>query len=429
MRPLRTTAIAAAALIVVLFAVVGFLFLTRRAPTSAIHAVGEMTGSPAVSDSAFLRLLALYTGTRPQSGHRIDLLLDGDGTWPVLWRDLRAAQRSITFQNYYAEPGAIADRVSAILRERARAGVPVRVLYDAFGSGPLTDAWLDSLRADGVRVTAFRPLRWYALHRASDRNHGRAIVIDGVIGYTGGFGIADHWIGDGVSRGWRETNVRFTGPAVAALQAAFAGGWAEATGELITGDLWFPPVQADSGAVALLVNAEPGHGVTAAARMLAFSFAGARRTLYIANSYFVPDPTVRTQLLLAARRGVDVRLLLPDEDTDVPITRWAARNGYEPLLRGGVRIFEYAPQMMHAKTFTVDGTLASVGSLNLDPRSLFFNTETTLLVHDTAVSARLDSIFMLDLARSREILLPAFLERPWHHRVFENMAGLVSRIL
>ena len=429
MRLLRTIPIAAAALVVAFFAVVGFLFLTRRAPPRAVLTVAGVSGPPAVADSTFIRTFSLYTGAPMLPGHRVDFLLDGEETFAALWRDLRRAQSTITFQTYYAHPGAVADTLSAVLRERARAGVAVHFLYDAFGAGPLTDEWLDSLRTDGVRVAGFRPLRWYTLHRTSDRSHARAVVIDGITGFTGGFGVDDQWLGDGVSRGWRETNVRFTGPAVAQLQTAFAGAWAEATGELITDAAWFPPADPAGGAVASLVKSDPAHGVTAAARMLALSFSAARRTLYVSNSYFVPEPTIRTQLLLAARRGVDVRLLLPDEDTDVPITRWAARAEYEPLLRAGIRIFEYGPQMMHAKTFAVDGMLAAVGSLNLDARSLYFNTETTLVAHDRELGAQLDSIFLADLEHAREIRLEEFMERPWTERVRERLAALGSRIL
>ncbi|MGH7443784.1 MAG: phospholipase D-like domain-containing protein, partial [Longimicrobiales bacterium] len=170
-------------------------------------------------------------------------------------------------------------------------------------------------------------------------------------------------------------------------------------------------------------------GVTTARRLLALSFAGARHTLWIANSYFVPDAGMRRQLLAAARRGVDVRLLLPGPVTDVPITRHAARSDYELLLRGGIRIFEYQPQMMHAKTFVIDGAFAMIGSLNLDARSLYFNDEAALLVHDTAFGARMDSVFVADLRHAREIRLAEFLRRPWHQRARELFADLVSRFL
>lgn len=430
MKLLRTAALILALVLVGLLAIVGLLLLTRQPPGGTVRAFGELDGPPAVGTPAFARTLGHYTDVMLRTGHDVDILLDGDGTFPVLWRDLRAARRSITFQPYYAEPGALADSLLVLLRERARAGVSVRFLYDAFGSGPLEDGWLDSLRAAGVGVAEFRPVRWYTLHKAADRSHSRAVVIDGRIGYSGGFGIADQWLGDGVRRGWRETNVRFTGPAVGALQGAFASAWAEATGELIVGDLWFPEASDSAGGVvAALMDAVPSLGVSPASWLLALSFEGARRTLYITNSYFVPDATMRDQLLRAARRGVDVRLLLPSDRTDVPITRRAARAGYERLLRGGVRIWEYQPQMVHAKTFVADGVFAQIGSLNLDAHSLSFNTESALLVQDTLIAARLDSIFLDDIARSTEIELTAFLQRSWTERVREWFAARVARFL
>ena len=169
MKLLRRVLIALAALLVVLFAVVGVLLLTRRAPSGTVFAFGQLDGGAAVTDSSFARTVGLYTGAVPRAGHHVDLLLDG-ATFTQLWRDLRQARRSITFQSYFGEPGALADTLSAVLRERARAGVSVRFLYDAFGSS-FEDEWIQQLRDDGVSVAVFRPLRWYSLHKASDRSH------------------------------------------------------------------------------------------------------------------------------------------------------------------------------------------------------------------------------------------------------------------
>lgn len=169
------------------------------------------------------------------------MLANGDATFPLLWSDLRSARRSVTVQIYYAGPGAVADSVTRILAERARTGVEVYFLYDAFGAQELPQRYLDTLRAAGARVAEFRPVRWYALDRASHRSHVRDIIVDGTIAYTGGFGFDDKWLGGGQRRReWRETNARFAGPAVSPLQAAFIAMWAEATGELLTGERFFP---------------------------------------------------------------------------------------------------------------------------------------------------------------------------------------------
>src|SRR5918912_127089 len=227
--------------LLVLFALIGVLTVTRGTPVRMVIASGDRDGPPPVTDSLFAHTMELYTGVHLEPGNRVEQLLDGNGTYPRLWHDLASAQQTITVQMYYALPGAVADSLKRILSERARAGVRVLLLLDAFGTQTLKRTWRDSLTAAGVQVALLRKLHWYSLHNAADRSHVRVVVIDGRIGYTGGFGLADYWLGDGRHDGqWRETNVRFEGPAVAQLQAAFAAAWAEARGELLTGDVFFP---------------------------------------------------------------------------------------------------------------------------------------------------------------------------------------------
>jgi cardiolipin synthase len=195
-----------------------------------------------VSEPEFPLLVTMMTGAWLAAGNRVDLTLNGDGTYPRLWADLRSAQQSITLQLYYGAPGRMADTLGDILLERAKAGVRVFVLYDAFGSAGIPAEHRDALRAGGVIVEPFRPLRLSTLHLAQNRSHVRGIIVDSRIGWTGGFGIDDKWFGDGRSNGsWRETNVRFEGPAVRQLQAAFAAAWVEATGVLFTGRATLAP--------------------------------------------------------------------------------------------------------------------------------------------------------------------------------------------
>lgn len=430
-KSVRVLALILFVLAVSLFTLIGVLSLTRGTPVSSVRTL-DGTRLPAVSDSLFARTLELYTGGDIEAGNRVDVLLDGDGTYPIFWADLRSAERTITAQFYYSLPSAVADTLAAILLERSRAGVRVALLLDAFGSGPLKGDYVRRLRDGGVRVEWLRPLRWYTLHKADQRSHVRAIVVDGRVGYTGGFGLADYWMGDGRSPGeWRETNVRFEGPAVAQLQAAFAVGWAEATGELLAGDEFFPPPAFEpAGAVpGMLLHTLPTVGSTSAERFLALSITGARRTLYLSNSYFVPDDDFRRGLIAAAARGVDVRILLPGAVTDVKTTYYAARKRYEELLEGGVRIYEYQPSNMHAKTFVIDGIFSTIGSLNFDNRSIAFNNEATLVALDRTLGAQMDSIFLADLEYSVEVELETFRRRPLRGRLLEWGAHLLSRVL
>jgi cardiolipin synthase A/B len=410
---------------------IGLLSLTRGTPLRRV-AYGASTTALRVTDPAFRDLIALMSGVQLEPNNRVEALHNGDGTYPRLWADLRAAKKTITVQMYYSKPGKVADTLAAVLTERARAGVRVLLLLDAFGSQGLKKSWADDLRQAGVDVRTLRNLRWYGLHNATDRSHVRVVTVDGRIGYTGGFGIADYWLGDGRSKDqWREANVRFEGPAVRGLQAAFAAGWVEATGQLIVDSTFFPPPAslAAGGSVAGVLYTGTTTGSTPAERFLALTIAGATRTLYISNSYFVPDDDFRALLVAAAKRGVDVRILTVSKDTDIRTTWYAGRARYEELLKGGVRIWEYQPTMMHAKTFVADGTWSTIGSMNFDNRSLAFNNESNLVVWDQPLGAQLDSVYMDDLTRSREIVLSEFRKRPLTARMVELGASVLQRIL
>lgn len=419
-------------LLVGALALVGILSITRGTPVKAVVAIGDSSGPPTIADSLFTRSMELYTGLHMTKGNAVVQANNGD-VYTHLWQDLRAAQHTITVQMYYSQPGAVADTMAAILKERARAKVRVLLVLDAFGSQNLKEKWVDSLRAAGVEVGLLRQLHWYSLHNASDRSHVRVVVTDGEVGYTGGFGLADYWLGDGKHPDqWRDSNVRFEGPAVMGLQAAFAAAWAECTGELIAGDFFFPKkafTTMDGGVQAGIFFSSPTTGSTPAERFVALSIASARKTLYVTNSYFVPDDDFRKLLIDARKRGVDVRILTVSSNTDVKTTWWAGRSRYEELLRGGVRIYEYQPSMMHSKTFVVDGMWGSIGSMNFDNRSLAFNNESNMVVLDSAFGAQMNATFFDDVSRSKEITLPEFAKRPWYDHVIEDGAALLSRLL
>ncbi len=412
-------------------ALIGLLSVTRGTPVRAVTAIGD-NGPPLITDPLFAQAMQLYTGLRLTKGNAVQQVNNGD-VYTALWKDLRAAQHTITVQMYFSQPGAVADTMGLILRERARAGVRVLFVLDAFGSQNLKEEWADSLRKAGVEIGLLRQLHWYSLHNATDRSHVRVVVVDGKVGYTGGFGLADYWLGDGKHPDqWRDSNARFEGPSVMGLQAAFAAAWAECTGELIAGDIFFPLAAFrpdDGGVLAGVFFSSPTTGSTPAERFVALSIASARRTLYVTNSYFVPDDDFRRLLLSARKRGVDVRILTVSKNTDVKTTWWAGRSSYEELLKGGIRVYEYQPAMMHSKTFIVDGMWGSIGSMNFDNRSLAFNNESNFVFLDAGVGAEMNATFMDDLTRSQEIVLAEFRQRPWWRHVVESVAASVSRLL
>lgn len=429
-RALKRLSVVLGVLVVLAFALIGVLTVTRGSPVRTVLAPGDAR-TPSVRDSLFVRTLELFAGVHIEPGNKVEVLANG-ATYPRLWDDIRSARQTLTVQMYFSKPGAVADSMAARLIDRARAKVRVLVLLDAFGSQGLRGPWVDRLKAAGVEVAWLRPLHWYTLHKAAQRSHVRVVVVDGRVGYTGGFGLADYWLGDGKSEDhWRESNARFEGPSVAQLQATFASGWAEATGELLTGDVFFPaPAFAEVGTVAAgVLHSVPTIGSTPAERFLALSISSARRSLYISNSYFVPDDDFRELLVRAAKRGVDVRVLTAGDLSDVKSTLYAGRARYPELLAGGVRVYEYAPTMMHAKTFVVDGVWSTVGSLNFDNRSLVFNNESNIVALNEQVGATLDSLFMSDLRYAKEIKLAEFEHRSLMEKAMEWGANMLQRVL
>lgn len=386
-----------------------------------------------VSSPAFERVLGLYTQTRFEPGNSATILLNGDTTYATLWRDLRAAKHTIFIAQYFAGPGAILDSLAAILGERARAGVRVRVLLDGFGAAPVTDTWRDSLRATGAHVEFFRPIKWRTIFRANGRSHARMLSIDGRIAYAGGFGFDDKWLGHGnAPNEWRETNVRIEGPVAEQMQASFGISWFEAVGELVAGDELFTPRDslAQHGSVrAGVLQSAPVNGVLAAQRFLALAIMSAEHRLYISNAYFVPTPELRQLLARAAQRGVDVRILTAGGGTDIPVARSASRNHFPEMLAAGVHIYEFQPTMMHAKTLVVDGKWATIGSMNFDPQSMGFNDEANIVMLDSAVAQRMEVVFRNDLGKSREVTIADIANRKWWVRCIDWVARQFEKML
>ena len=414
--------------VVVIAAIIGILFLTRGTAVRRVRGIG-VDGTPvSPNEPAFPLSVSLLTGSPLTAGNQVELVLDGS-VFPRLWEDLRNAKTSITVQMYYALSGVVTETLATILIERAQAGVAVYLLYDAFGAKALGGGYGDRLRKAGAQVVPFRPLRFRNLWIIQNRAHIRGVVIDGDIGWTGGFGFDDKWLGESrVGTGWRDTSVRVRGPAVLQLLEAAASGWAEATGDLFTGRLTMPNCEGGVATAGLLYTA-PSLGSTAAERFLALSIAGADRSLFITNAYFAPDKNFVALLVDAARRGVDVKLLVGGPKTDVRVARLAAHGRYDALLAAGVRIYEYEPTTLHAKTFVVDGIWSTVGTMNFDNRSLALNDEATMMILDPTFGQKMETMFRDDLKQAIPVDPEAFRRRPIFEHVKEWAANQITRLL
>jgi cardiolipin synthase len=404
------------------------LFLTwllfACAKVDPIYELPEIT----LGESTFFPTIEAFTDAPITAGNRIELLFNGDETFPAMLRDIQKAKSTITFAQYLYEDGVIAYELARAFSERCRAGVQAHILLDSHGSSKAPEEIPTMMRDAGCRLEYFRRveapqiiLPWKLL-RYNYRNHRRILVLDGRIGFTGGYGIKDTWMGDGrTEEHWRETNARLEGPAVKFLQAAFAASWLETTGVMLGGPDYFPVLEARGDVPAQIVTSSPVGGSFENYVLFLLSITSARKSIMISNPYFIPDDRMIEALLKASGRGVRVVVLVPGK-IDHKITYRASRSNYGRMLLGGIQIFEYQAALMHAKTMVIDGVWATLGSTNLDNRSFALNEELNLTVYDGAVARRLEASFQEDLRHSRKITYEQWEARGFREKFFELFA-------
>jgi cardiolipin synthase len=285
---------------------------------------------------------------------------------------------------------------------------------------------VEELTRGGVRVECFRPLTPRHFIRIYRRTHRRAIVIDGRVGFTGGAAVSKKWAGDVRNpHEWRDSMTRITGPLVCGIQAAFVENWLYCTGEVLAGSRFFPPAESKAGPCSVSVASTPSEAQQPVRLLFWMSFAGARKRLWLSNSYFIPDLRLRDAVVDRARQGVDVRILVPGNHTDAVPVQLAGRSYYEELLGAGVRIFEFLPSMMHAKTIVVDDAWSVVGSANMDERSMELNAENVVGVTDEGLARAIAEGLERDFTRSREVHLDEWRRRPIWQRALEHMAKVL----
>jgi len=369
------------------------------------------------------RALAANLNAPLLDGNAIDVLLNGDEIFPAMLDAIRAATHSVHLLTYIYWQGDIARRFADELEAAGRRGVQVRVLVDAVGGGRMAPAMVEQLKKAGCRFAWFRPLRWYNLGRFNNRTHRKVMVVDGCIGFSGGVGIADVWMGHAQDpRHWRDDHFRIRGPAVRYLQGSFGVNWRQATGEVLAGAALFPDLE-DAGSVRVVaIDAAPSIRVSTIGFTYWLFFHGANKTIHVTTPYYAPDPRLHLGLTTAARRGVETTLLVPGPHIDSKLVSLASKTYYRDLLEAGVAIHEYQPTMVHTKTVTVDGTIALIGSPNFDTRSFALNYEEALVAYDSALVRKLDRSFDDDLAKARQVTLEEVLRWSWSARARLRLA-------
>jgi len=372
-------------------------------------------------------------------GNQLRLLRDGSAAYPEMLAAIASAEQQILLEMYWFGSDSIGRKFAAALAAAAQRGVEVAIIFDAVGSVGASYQMFDELSRAGAQVIEYNPIapwkRRFRLSKLTRRDHRKILVVDGKTGFTGGINIADYWLPlDDGGAGWRDDMVRIEGPAVAGLSDCFARVWGRLRGrKLSLPDAVLQPPSSQSGrrlrlpAVRVL-----GQRFLRTQREISRAYLHylrrAQRRIFIANSYFVPDGRVLRALTRAARRGVDVRIIVPGQ-SDVDIVRHASRAVWGRLLRAGVRIFEWEESVLHAKTAVVDGLWSTIGTFNFDYMSLRMNLEVNVSVLDERFAERMESSFLEDSVRCREVFLVDFRFRPLGQRLLEYIAYRLRKFL
>jgi cardiolipin synthase len=376
------------------------------------------------------RTLEGVIGVPATEGNRIKILRNGDQIFPSMLEAIVGAEHTIDFLTFVYWKGEIGTRFASALCDRAKAGVRVRLLLDAWGARPIDPGLIHDMKEAGVHVRWFRPLRRLHVGDLNHRTHRKVLITDESVGFTGGVGISDLWQGDASDKTeWRDTHFRIEGPAVDGLRAAFLDNWAETDSGLFDeADDRFPDQPKPGEAVVQCVRGAAETGQSDLAMLLRTMLQLAERQVRITTAYFVPDENLTVQLCDTAERGVRVQVLLPGPYADKRFVQLAAEASYGRLLDCGVELWNYQPTMLHAKVMTVDGIVANVGSANFNRRSLRCDEEINLVVIDKQIAGALDADFEIDLARSQRIEAGRWKERSLLQRLNERLVHPLRRV-
>jgi cardiolipin synthase A/B len=377
------------------------------------------------SDPVFPDTVGPLLGAEFTAGNKITTLINGERFFPVMLEAIRQAKKTVTLETYIWSSGKISDQFIDVLSERARAGVKVHVLADGMGSLKFDNDEQIRLKEAGVEFLVYaREQWWHVKPNINHRTHRKILVVDGKVGFTGGMCIDDRWLGDADSeKVWRETQVRVEGPAVRQMQAVFAANWLQTTSRLLVGPDYFPPSRSIGDTLAQCYKSGRNENPENARIAHLLAIASARKSIKIAQAYFVPDDLAIDMLLAARKRGIEIDVIVPAIN-DSRFGRAASRSRWGKLLESGVRIHQYLPAMYHCKVMLVDDVFATVGSVNFDNRSFSINDEIALNFIGEEASRPLLKSFHDDLKRSKALTRGEFESRGWLIKLTDHVCGL-----
>lgn len=376
--------------------------------------------------NALLPSIVGLTQASLDGGNRGEVLENGDGFFPRLIADINQAKESVHLESYIWWKGNVCDQLAHALAEAAHRGVEVRVLVDASGGHKMTKQNLEVMARGGVKFATFHPIAFSNLGRLNNRDHRKIAIIDGRIGYIGGYGIAEEWSGHAQDKKhWRDTGLRIIGPVVNRMQGAFCENWIEETGEILAGEKYFPHTAAAGTTRAHLAYTSPTGSISSVQVLYYLAIEAARHEIIIQNPYLLPDENSIVAIAHAVRRGVVVRIMVPaTTTTDSPIVQHASHHQFGTLLKAGAHVYEYDKTLLHQKIIIVDGVWSCIGSTNFDSRSFNLNDEITIAILDPQIAGQLRAAFTDDLRYAHERHFDEWSNRPFWHKTIDGLAYL-----
>lgn len=375
------------------------------------------------------RTLSYTTGIPPCTGNRVELLQDGRNTYEALATAINNAQHSILIEFFIIRNDVVGINFRKLLKKKARSGIRVHIIYDEIGSHKLPRGYLHTLRAAGVNITSFNGRRfwWSSFLRINYRNHRKLVIIDSAVAYLGSLNVGLEYVRLPGKTYWRDTFVKLQGPVVAQCLLSFAEDWQRATGENIS---HLAQTQEDAGKTRCqLIPSGPDDSPQNNWQLLLMEIiSGARRRLWLASPYFVPDEAIYAALLAAAQRGVQVSILVPKKG-DSRMANLALLTYLPELTAANIQILAYTPGFLHEKIALADDDICCIGTANLDERSLRLNFELTLLMEDSEMTGRVEKLLLQDMSRAQLLLPQIWCEASFRTRLSAQLCRLLSPVL
>lgn len=402
--------------------------LSATLPPTATPSSGPANASSRLN--ALAAMEEAVTGSPLIKGNKVSLLFDGPQTMRAMIEAIGQARNTINFETYIFDQDQLGQRFADLLIEKQRTGVQVNIIYDSVGSIGTPTEFFERMRASGIRLVEFNPvnpLKRFGRWQLNHRDHRKILVVDGKIGFTGGVNISAAYAKSSLFRsrrrseagpvGWRDTHVRIEGPAVASLQLLFLQTWSTQHAEDLPDLDYFPKLEAAGDKTVHVLSSQPD-GDYSLYKAYILAIQQARKSIHITTPYFTPDRQLADALIAAAKRGVDVSLILPSV-IDSGLVFHAGQSFYTQLLSAGIRIYQLQISVLHAKTAVIDGSWSTVGSANMDIRSFLHNYEANVIVIDDQFGREMEKAFREDVRGSLQITLEQWQQRPFSDRIKE----------